>query len=140
MPIRVNDELTIPVEALTFTASRSGGPGGQHVNKTSSRVTLRVDLARGGFLTEGQPSRLLEKLGARIAADGTVRVVAQTSRSQHANRRAAEERLAALFAGALAPELPRVGTKVPKRSKAARLDTKKKRSAVKRLRSRATED
>ena len=140
MPIRVNDELTIPDEALTFTASRSGGPGGQHVNKTSSRVTLRVDLAYGTFLTEEQRARLMGKLAPRIAADGTVRVVAQTSRSQHANRRTAEERLAALFAAALAPEAPRVETKVPKRSKASRLDTKRKRSVVKRLRARATEE
>ena len=140
MPIFVNDELTIPDDALTFTASRSGGPGGQHVNKTSSRVTLRVDLAHGAFLTEDQRGRLLEKLSTRVAADGTVRVVAQTSRSQYANRRAAEERLAALFADALAPEVPRVETKVPRRSKASRLDTKKRRSAVKRLRARATED
>jgi len=140
MPIFVNDELTIPDDALTFTASRSGGPGGQHVNKTSSRVTLRVDLAHGAFLTEDQRTRLMEKLSTRIGADGTVRVVAQTSRSQYANRRTAEERLAALFAHALAPEVPRVETKVPKRSKASRLDTKRKRSGVKRLRARATEE
>ncbi|HEX4825259.1 MAG TPA: alternative ribosome rescue aminoacyl-tRNA hydrolase ArfB [Candidatus Polarisedimenticolaceae bacterium] len=140
MPIFVNDELTIPDEALTFTASRSGGPGGQHVNKTSSRVTLRVDLAHGTFVSEEQRARLLEKLRTRIAADGTLRVVAQTSRSQFANRRAAEARLAVLFAEALAPEIPRVETKVPRRSKANRLDVKRKRSVVKRLRGKATEE
>jgi ribosome-associated protein len=140
MPIRVNDELEIPDDALTFTASRSGGPGGQHVNKTSSRVTLRMDVAHAPFLSDEVKARLLDRLRTRIDADGTIRVVCQTSRSQFANRRIAGERLAALLAEALVPEVPRVETKVPRRAKAKRLDGKKRRSAIKRLRTTGDED
>jgi ribosome-associated protein len=140
MPIRVNDDLEIPDDALTFTASRSGGPGGQHVNKTSSRVTLRMDVAHAPFLSEGVRARLLDRLRTRIDADGTIRVVCQTSRSQFANRRIAQERLAALLAEALVPEVPRVETKVPRRAKAKRLQAKKQRSAIKRLRTSGDED
>jgi ribosome-associated protein len=134
VPIRVNDEVEIPEDALTFTASRSGGPGGQHVNKTSSRVTLRVDLAHGSWLTEPNRERLFRRLGRRIAADGTLRVICQSSRSQLANKRTAIERLAALVADALAPVAPRVATGVPSGSRTERLRDKKRRGDVKRLR------
>jgi ribosome-associated protein len=140
MPIRVNDDLEIPDDALTFTASRSGGPGGQHVNKTSSRVTLRMDIAHAPFLADKVKARLLERLSTRIDADGTIRVICQTSRSQFANRRIAQERLAALLAEALVPEVPRVETKVPRRAKAKRLEGKKLRSAIKRSRGLRGED
>ena len=132
MPVYVNDELSIPEDALTFTASRSGGPGGQHVNKTSSRVTLRMDVAHAPFLSDDLRARLLAGLGPRVGADGTVRVVCQASRSQFANRRTATERLAQMLADALTPEVPRVATKVPRRTKAARLEFKKRRASVKR--------
>jgi ribosome-associated protein len=140
MPIRVNDDIEIPDDALTFTASRSGGPGGQHVNKTSSRVTLRMDIAHAPFLSDDVKARLLDRLKTRIDADGTIRVVCQTSRSQFANRRIAGERLAALLAEALVPEVPRVETKVPRRAKVKRLEGKKRRSTIKRLRTSGDED
>ena len=131
MPVYVNDEFSIPDDALTFTASRSGGPGGQHVNKTSSRVTLRLDVAHAPFLSDDLRARLLSGLGSRVGADGTVRVVSQASRSQFANRRTATLRLAAMLAEALTPEVPRVATKIPRRTKAARLASKKRRASVK---------
>jgi len=134
MPVRINDEVEIPDDALTFTASRSGGPGGQHVNKTSSRVTLRVDIVHAPYLSPEVRRRLASVLGARIGADGTLRVVSQASRSQFANKRTAIERLTELLADALTPVAPRVDTRVPFRSKADRLKLKKRRSAVKRLR------
>jgi ribosome-associated protein len=140
MPIPVTPTLAIPDDALSFTASRSGGPGGQHVNKTSSRVTLRMDIAHAPFLTDEVKARLLDRLRTRIDADGTIRVVCQTSRSQFANRRIAQERLVALLVEALAPEVPRVASKVPRRAKAARLDVKRIRSAVKRSRTVRGED
>jgi len=140
MPIPVNATLSIPDDALTFTASRSGGPGGQHVNKTSSRVTLRMDIAHAPFLSDDVRQTLLSKLGTRVAADGTIRVVCQASRSQFANRRIAVARLVELLADALAPELPRVATRVPRRTKAARLTDKKIRAAIKRSRTVRGED
>jgi len=140
MAIRVTDDLEIPEDALTFTASRSGGPGGQHVNKTSSRVTLRMDVVHAPFLTEGVRGRLMDGLRSRIAKDGTIGVVCQSSRSQAANRRLAQERLVELLARALAPRAPRVETKVPRGEKARRRETKLRRSRIKRQRGIAPAD
>ena len=90
MPLTIADGIEIPDDELTFTASRSGGPGGQHVNKTASKVTLRFDVSHAPSLPDDIRARLLEKLSGRIEADGTVRVVCQASRSQFANRKTAE--------------------------------------------------
>jgi ribosome-associated protein len=135
LPLLIADGVQIPDDELTFTASRSGGPGGQHVNKTSSRVTLRFDVAHSPSLPEDVRARLLAALGTRLDAGGTVRVVCQASRSQFANRKEAEARLAAMLANALIPEVPRVATRVPKGEKRRRVESKKRRATVKRGRS-----
>ena len=134
MPLRIAENLAIPDDELTFTASRSGGPGGQHVNKTSSRVTLRFDVAHSPSLPEEARAKLLDALSGRIAADGTLRVVCQSSRSQYANRMAAGARLASLLASALVPVAPRVATKVPRAAKRNRIESKKHRGGIKRAR------
>jgi ribosome-associated protein len=140
MPLTIADGIEIPDDELTFTASRSGGPGGQHVNKTSSKVTLRFDVAHAPSLPDEIRSRLLAALGDRIAADGTVRVVCQASRSQFANRRTAEARLASLLAAALVPEVPRVATKIPRAEKRRRIASKKHRGGIKRTRAIPRDD
>lgn len=140
MPLSIADGVSIPDDELTFTASRSGGPGGQHVNKTSSRVTLRFDVAHSPSLPEEVRRRLIEALGSRLAADGTLRVVSQASRSQYANRRTATQRMEALLAAALVPETPRVATKIPRSQKARRVESKKRRSTIKRFRSTPGDD
>jgi len=140
LPLTIAEGIAIPEDELTFTASRSGGPGGQHVNKTSSRVTVRFDVAHSPSLPEDVRARLLGALGSRLAADGTVRVVCQASRSQFANRKTAEARLVAMLAEALVPEVPRVATKIPRAEKRRRIEGKKKRSGVKRARSVPDED
>jgi len=140
MPLTIADGIEIPDDELTFTASRSGGPGGQHVNKTSSRVTLRFDVVHAPCLPDAIRSRLLEVLGARVEADGTVRVVCQASRSQYANRKTAEKRLEALLASALVPVAPRVATKIPRAQKRRRIESKKRRGGIKRARSIPDED
>jgi ribosome-associated protein len=132
VPLLIADGVAIHDDELTFTASRSGGPGGQHVNKTSSRVTLRFDVAHSPSLPEDVRARLIDVLGARIEADGTIRVVCQASRSQYANRREAEARLARLLAEALIPEVPRVATRIPKAQKRQRVESKKRRASIKR--------
>lgn len=134
MPLRIAEGIEIPDDELSFTASRSGGPGGQHVNKTSSRVTLRFDVAHSPRLSDEVRARLLEALRARVAADGTVRVVCQASRSQYANRKTAERRLEAMLAGALVPATPRFATKVPRAAKRRRVESKKLRGGIKRAR------
>ena len=140
MPLVLADGVEIPEDELTFTASRSGGPGGQHVNKTSSRVTLRFDVVHSPHLSDELRQRLIDALGARIAADGTVRVVSQASRSQHANRQTARDRLEALLRDALVPEVPRVPTTMTRAAKRRRVESKVRRAAIKRGRSYREED
>jgi len=140
VPLTIADGIEIPDDELTFTASRSGGPGGQHVNKTSSRVTLRFDVSHAPCLPDDTRARLLDVLGARVGADGTVRVVCQASRSQYANRKTAEKRLEALLAAALVPVAPRVATKVPRAAKRRRIESKKRRGGIKRARAIPDED
>lgn len=97
----VSDELRIPRDELSFRASRSGGPGGQHVNTSSTRVELMWNVSRSRVLSPEQRERLLTKLATRIDGDGVLRIVASENRSQARNRDAAEERLAALVRRAL---------------------------------------
>ena len=140
MPLTIADGIEIPDDELTFTASRSGGPGGQHVNKTASKVTLRFDVSHAPSLPDDIRARLLEKLSGRIEADGTVRVVCQASRSQFANRKTAEKRLEALLASALVPVAPRVATKIPRAEKRRRIESKKRRGGIKRARAIPDDD
>ena len=134
MPLAIAEGVEIPDDELTFTASRSGGPGGQHVNKTESKVTLRFDVVHSPSLPPEVRQRLLAALGSRVGADGTVRVVCQASRSQFSNRKTAEARLEALLAEALIPVAPRFATKVPRAEKRRRIDSKKRRGGIKRAR------
>ena len=134
MPLTIAEGVEIPDDELTFTASRSGGPGGQHVNKTSSKVTLRFDVSHAPCLPDAVRARLLAVLGDRVEADGTVRVVCQASRSQFANRKTAEKRLEALLAEALVPVAQRFATKFPRAEKRRRIESKKRRSGIKRAR------
>ncbi len=140
MPLTIAEGVEIPDDELTFTASRSGGPGGQHVNKTSSKVTLRFDVSHAPCLPEAVRARLLTVLGDRIEADGTVRVVCPASRSQFANRKPAEKRLEALLAEALIPVAQRFATKVPRAEKKRRIESKKRRGGIKRARVVPDED
>jgi ribosome-associated protein len=140
MPLTIADGIEIPDDELTFTASRSGGPGGQHVNKTASKVTLRFDITHAPCLPEDVRARLLAVLGGRVTADGTVRVVCQASRSQYANRKTAEKRLEALLASALVPLAQRFATKIPRAEKRRRIESKKRRGGIKRARAIPDED
>ena len=132
MPLRIAPGIDIPDEEIDAVASKSSGPGGQHVNKTASRIALTFDVLGSPSLPEEARARLRERLGGRISAEGTVRVVAQDARSQHANRKAAMARLQALLARALRVEPPRVKTKVTRAERARRLAAKRRRSEIKR--------
>ena len=140
MPLVIAHGIEIPDEELIVTASRSGGPGGQHVNKTATRVMIRFVIAESPSLSPEVRATLLTRLGRRVLADGSVRVVAQDSRSQFTNRKTAMARLEALLADALKPRVPRVATRVPRSSRAARRDTKRRRSDVKSGRGRVGSD
>jgi len=80
--IEILPGLALPDEAVSYVFSRSGGPGGQHVNKVSSRATLLFDVAHSPALDDDQRARILARLATRISKDGVLRVVAQSSRSQ----------------------------------------------------------
>jgi ribosome-associated protein len=130
----VDQDLSIPRFELTFRASRAGGPGGQHVNTSSTRVELLWNVERSSSLTSEQRSRLRAKLGGRLDADGTLRIVASEFRSQTRNREEAEARLAILVRRALLVPKPRKKTRPSRAAVQSRLDDKKKKSERKRNR------
>lgn len=128
---RITEGLSIPDQELSFTFSRSSGPGGQHVNKVNSRVTLWFDLEASQSLSDRQKARLRQGLATRINKEGRLWLVAFASRSQHANREAALVRFANLLREALTEDKPRFDTKVPRASRQARLTAKKHRANIK---------
>ena len=133
--IPITEDLAIPDEEVVFTTSRSGGPGGQNVNKLETRVTLRFDLAGSSSLSEEQKARLHERLATRITKDGALLVTSQKHRTQAANRDAAAERFAELIRDGLREEAPRKKTKPSRAAKARRLESKRRQSQRKRERS-----
>ncbi|MBN1418324.1 MAG: aminoacyl-tRNA hydrolase [Planctomycetes bacterium] len=133
--IRINDRLSIPDAELRLTFSRSGGPGGQNVNKLATRVTLRFDLAGSAALSEAQKRRIAERLATRIGKDGALRIVAQEHRTQAANIEAARRRFADLLRRALKRRATRIPTSVPASERAKRLEEKRRRAVRKRGRS-----
>lgn len=123
--LRVNESVVIPRGELLFRASRSGGPGGQHVNTSSTRIELLWNPGRSAALDDAARARVLAKLSSRIDAEGGVRVVASDSRSQRQNRVAAEERLVDLLRKALIVPKKRKKTKPSRAAKEKRLEEKK---------------
>lgn len=133
--VSVDTETEIPSSELRFTAARSSGPGGQHVNKVETRVVLSFDLAGSPSLSPEQKARIQERLASRVTKTGILRVTAQRHRSQAANRKLALERFAALLREALAEETPRRPTRVPRRAVRRRIERKRRKGEIKRLRS-----
>lgn len=138
--LEVNDAVRIPRAELTVRATRSGGPGGQHVNTSSTRIEVVWNVDRTAAMDEAQRARVRQRLGARVDAEGNVRVVASDSRSQRRNRDEAEARLAALIRRALHVPKLRRATRPTASSVAARLDEKRRRARLKAERRRPRRD
>ena len=138
--LAVNESVAIPRTELDVRVSRSSGAGGQHVNKTSSRVEIFWNIAASRALTDVQRARLLAKLESRLTSHGSIRVVASDMRSQTRNRDLAEERLAELVRRALIVPRKRRATKPTRAAKEARLVSKKRHSDKKRNRRDASLD
>lgn len=132
----VGESVVIPRSELDVRTSRASGAGGQHVNKTSSRVEISWNIAESRALTDEQRERLLGRLESRLSEEGAIRVVASETRSQLRNREAAERRLAEVVAKALIVPRRRKPTKRPRSADEARLTEKKKHSDKKRERQR----
>ena len=126
--IRVTRSVAIPAAEIELRFSRSSGPGGQHAQKTESRVEALVDVEASTALTPVQKRRVLAKAGP------VLRAIAQDERSQWRNRELAVERLVAALREALRVERPRVKTRPSKAAKERRLEEKRRRGATKRLR------
>ena len=138
--IRVNDSLVIPRAELEVRASRSSGAGGQHVNKTSSRIEIEWNVRSSAAISDEQRERLLSRLASRLSDEGSIRVVASDTRSQLRNREAAERRLGETIAKALVIPKKRKPTRRPRSADEARLSEKKKHSERKRERQRPVSD
>ncbi len=130
--IAITAEVAIADDELTFVASRSSGPGGQNVNKVSTKVTVFFDLAASPHLSEEQRQRIGERLATRVSGAGVLRVSSQKERSQSANRETAVARLVELLREALAEQPPRRQTRKPRAAKERRVAAKKQRGLLKR--------
>lgn len=124
----------IPLDELELKATRSGGPGGQHVNVTSTRVEVRWNPARSRVLSEEQKARVVTRLASRLDGEGWLRVAASDTRSQRQNRELAIARLEDLVAKALVVPKKRKKTRPSRASREQRLEVKKRQSEKKRFR------
>lgn len=136
----VNARVRIPASELTVRASKSGGPGGQHVNTSSTRVEVMWNLRQSTGVDDAQRERLEQRLATKLDARGGLRVVAADTRSQAQNRALALGRLAALVRNALVVPKARRATKPSRGQREQRLDEKKRRSGVKRERRWKSDD
>ena len=134
--IHVMEGVLIPENEIRITASRSGGPGGQNVNKVSSKVTLSFDVRGSAVLSEEQKRKIMGRLATRISKEGILQIVSQRTRSQELNRLDAVERFSELLRRALTPQTPRIKTRVSEAAKQRRIDEKKKHGLTKQKRSK----
>jgi ribosome-associated protein len=132
--LRVNDDLFIPGAELEWTAVRSGGPGGQNVNKVSTKVELRFDVSGSTVLSVAVRARLVARARGRLDSSGRIVITADDTRSQSRNLELARERLAALIASAIPAPKARKKTKPSRASKARRVNEKRQTGEKKRTR------
>ncbi len=138
--LTVTDDITVGEEELSESFVLASGPGGQNVNKVSSAVQLRFDVARSPSLAGDVRARLMALAGGRLTKDGVLIILARTHRAQERNRAEARERLFDLIRRAATPPKPRRPTKPTFASKRRRLEAKTARAKLKRNRSKVQDD
>ncbi|MDZ4129857.1 MAG: alternative ribosome rescue aminoacyl-tRNA hydrolase ArfB [Hydrogenophaga sp.] len=131
----IKNGIVIPEQELEITTSRAGGPGGQHVNKTDTRITIRWNVKNSTALSEKQKERVIENLGARLTEDGDFIINNSASRSQQQNKKMALSNLAQEIRKALHVPKKRIESTVSKAVKESRLRAKARRSTIKKIRS-----
>ena len=132
--IRINRSVAVDEAEIDITFSRSGGPGGQHVNTSSTKVELRWDLDGTRALDDEQKDLVRERLANRLTGDGVLVLQSSEHRSQTRNREAVVARFAMLLAEALRVQASRRPTKPTRAARRRRLEAKRKRSQTKSLR------
>lgn len=132
----IKNGIVIPENELEITTSRASGAGGQHVNKTNTRITIRWNVKSTTALSDEQKERVIERLQSQLTTDGELIVHNSESRSQQQNKKLALLQLAKLVSKALYIPKKRMATKTPKTIKEARLQTKKRRGTIKSMRSK----
>lgn len=138
--VSLKNGIVIPDHEIEITASRSGGPGGQHVNKTSTKITLRWNVKNTTVLTDEQKERVLQNLIGRLTSEGDLIIQNRASRSQQQNREMALAQLAQTISKALHVPKKRMKTRTPKGVKEARLQSKTHRGTIKKMRSKKFHD
>jgi ribosome-associated protein len=139
-PVQITPELSIAESELSYRATRAGGPGGQHVNTSSTRVELWWNLATSPSLSQQQREWLSHRLAARVDAEGWIRLVSSGSRSQLQNRKEVTERFRTLLTQAIVVPKPRKKTRPTRAARERRLADKKKTSVKKQQRRKPAEE
>lgn len=134
MDLPISDTLSIPAHELVYSFTRSGGPGGQNVNKVESKVILRFDVQNSPALSDEQRWMIQQKLAARMTHEGILHLSCQISRSQLANRKTVTHQFAELLQAALEIDPDRIPTRPSRAARQRRITGKKIRGGVKRQR------
>lgn len=132
----VKNGIIIPGNEIEISTSKSSGPGGQHVNKTDTRITVHWNIKKTTALNEEQKKRVIQNLQTQLTKDGVLIINCNASRSQLQNKQIALERFAKKITLALYIPKKRMATRIPKKSKESRLKTKKRQSEIKKMRSK----
>jgi ribosome-associated protein len=138
--VPINQEIIIPAHELDITTSRAGGPGGQHVQKTATRISVRWNVKATQVLSEEQKERVLRNLQSRLTSEGDLIIHNATSRSQQQNKKLALEQLAREIRKALYVPKKRTATKISQAVKESRLQKKAQRSDIKKMRRKVHHD
>ncbi len=136
----IQEGITIPGHELEITASRASGPGGQNVNKVSTRITVRWNIKETQVLSDEQKERVIRNIKSEVTEHGDILIHQSESRSQFQNKEKALKALATKIRVALKVPKKRVKSTLPKGVKESRLHEKKERSGIKRMRQKHFED